>query len=63
MKFEAWQVMVGLSVILVLVAAITYLSRLEVTDVIIGAIMAGSIVAAMYLGWRMGKLLGNRRAG
>lgn len=55
--------MAGLSVLLVVVASIVYLSRFEPIDLVIISVMGGSILAAMYLGWRLGKVIGDRRAG
>lgn len=46
--------MAGVTVFLVIIGVVAYLGQMEPTDIVVIIFMALSVLAAMYLGYRLG---------
>ena len=62
MDIEPWHVMAGLTVLLVLIGAVTYFRETSPLQVVIYLLMFLAIIASMYFGYRLGEILSDRRA-
>lgn len=59
MDLAPWKVMLGLAALLVVIGIVAQIGRLGPVDILIGILFVGSILAAMYLGWRIGQRFAN----
>lgn len=62
MRIAPWKLMVGLSVVLVIVGVVVSLTGFSPLDIVVATFFGGSIIVAMYVGWRIGKAVGGDTA-
>lgn len=58
MDLAPWKIMLGLSGLLVIIGIVSHLWTLGPVDIIVGLLFVGMILAAMWIGWRIGRALG-----